>query len=92
MAASSVCVDGALHPLLPVYTSAPFPKPRIRELLAELRNITVTAPVQMGQVILVNVPGQALILKPARIVSPGGSNTHLRAAWSAVYGKTQQGW
>ena len=37
MVASTVRIQGALHPLLPVYTSAPIPKPKIRPLLDELR-------------------------------------------------------
>ncbi len=48
MVATSVRVRGGLHPLLPVYTSAPFPKPGISELLAILREIEVQAPVGHG--------------------------------------------
>ncbi|MHB8087934.1 MAG: DUF1667 domain-containing protein [Anaerolineaceae bacterium] len=55
MVASSVRLKGGLHPLLPVYTSAPFPKPRISELLALLRKVEVTTPVSLGQLILENV-------------------------------------
>ena len=33
MVATTVKIRGSLHPLLPVYTAKPFPKPRIRELL-----------------------------------------------------------
>ena len=55
MVASSVRVKNALHPLLPVYTSAPFPKGRINELLLELRKVELTAPVKMDQVVIDNV-------------------------------------
>jgi CxxC motif-containing protein len=55
MVASSVRVKGGLHPLLPVYTSAPFPKPRIPELLSLLRKVEVAAPVALDQLILENV-------------------------------------
>jgi CxxC motif-containing protein len=55
MVASTVKIRHGIHPLLPVYTSAPFPKGRIRELLAELRRIEVDAPVKMGAVIATNV-------------------------------------
>ncbi len=55
MVASSVRVKGGLHPLLPVYTSAPFPKPHIPELLSLLRKVEVAAPVGLDQVILENV-------------------------------------
>ncbi len=54
MVASTVKVQGGLHPLAPVYTAAPFPKPRIFELLDALRRIEIIAPVQMGQVVLEN--------------------------------------
>ncbi|HEX7432212.1 MAG TPA: DUF1667 domain-containing protein [Anaerolineaceae bacterium] len=54
MVASTVKVKGGLHPLIPVYTSAPFPKPKIFDLLAKLRQLEVTAPVTGGQVILEN--------------------------------------
>ena len=52
MVASTVRIQGALHPLLPVYTSAPIPKAKIRQLLNELRRLELHAPVQMGEVVL----------------------------------------
>lgn len=55
MVASSVRLKGGLHPLLPVYTSAPFPKPRIPELLTLLRQVEVSTPISLDQVILENV-------------------------------------
>ena len=54
MVASTVRLRGGLHPLLPVATAAPFPKPRIRELMQVLRQVEVQAPVQVDQVILAN--------------------------------------
>ncbi len=55
MVASSVRVKGGLHPLLPVYTSAPFPKARIQELLIVLRQVQINAPIEMDAVILRDV-------------------------------------
>ena len=55
MVTTTVRVKGGLHPLLPVYTSAPIPKPRVFDLLREIRQVEVEAPVKMGQVILSNV-------------------------------------
>ncbi len=52
MVATTVRVEGGIHPLLPVATSAPFPKPRIFELMNALRELSVEAPVKMGEVIL----------------------------------------
>ncbi|MBN2047164.1 MAG: DUF1667 domain-containing protein [Anaerolineaceae bacterium] len=54
MVATTVKVQGGMHPLLPVYTASPFPKPRIQELLAALRQIEVKAPIRMEEVILEN--------------------------------------
>lgn len=64
--ASSVRIRGAIHPLLPVYTSAAFPKPKIHELLALLRRVEVTAPVKTGQVILENVLGSGIDILASR--------------------------
>jgi CxxC motif-containing protein len=55
MVATTVRVKAAAHPLLPVYTSAPFPKGRIQELRAALRELEVHAPVKMGQVVVANL-------------------------------------
>jgi CxxC motif-containing protein len=57
MVATTVRVEGSLHPLLPVYTAKPFPKPRIKELLTQIRTIHLTAPVKMGQVVLADALG-----------------------------------
>jgi len=66
MVASSVRVNGGLHPLLPVYTSAPFPKPRIPELLALLRSVDVQAPVTVEQIILKDALGTGINIKASR--------------------------
>ena len=52
MVATSVKIEGGLHPLLPVYTAAPFPKPMIADLLAVLREVKIKTPVRMDDVIL----------------------------------------
>jgi CxxC motif-containing protein len=57
MVATTVRVSGSLHPLLPVYTAKPFPKPRIKELLSEIRGIELKAPVKMGDVVLKDALG-----------------------------------
>ena len=55
MVASTMRIRGGIHPLMPVYTSAPFPKPRIPDLLKLLRAVELAAPVTMGQTVLENV-------------------------------------
>jgi CxxC motif-containing protein len=54
MVASSVRIADGIHPLLPVFTSAPFPKAKIMPLMVVLRNIDLHAPIKMGAVILAN--------------------------------------
>ena len=65
MVASTVRIVNALHPLLPVYTSAPFPKPRIPELLLELRQIELKAPIRVGQPVVKMCWAPGLISLPA---------------------------
>lgn len=66
MVASSVRVSGGMHPLMPVYTSAPFPKPRIPELLKVLRTVEVKTPVKMDQVVIHDVLGTGIDIKASR--------------------------
>jgi CxxC motif-containing protein len=66
MVASSVRIRGSLHPLLPVYTSEPFPKPRIPELLALLRKVEVEAPILLDQTVLEDVLGTGISIRASR--------------------------
>jgi CxxC motif-containing protein len=66
MVASSIKVANGVHPLLPVYTSAPFPKAQIMTLMNELRKISVHAPVKMGTVILENALGTGIDILASR--------------------------
>lgn len=54
MVATTVQMENSTHPLLPVYTAAPFPKAKIRALLNELRRIKLTPPIGMGEVVMKN--------------------------------------
>lgn len=55
MVATTLKIRNGIHSLLPVYTSAPFPKGRIMELQTYLRGIEIDAPVKMGAVVVENV-------------------------------------
>lgn len=66
MVASTVRIRGGIHPLMPVYTSAPFPKGRIKELLAELRKLELLVPVQMGEAVLPNALGTGIDIVASR--------------------------
>ena len=68
MVATTVSISGGLHPLMPVYTSAPFPKPRIPELLSLLREVELEAPVKMDQVVLENVLGTGIDVIASRTI------------------------
>ena len=54
MVASTVKVSGGLHPLVPVYTRSALPKPLIPALARKLREIEISAPVMINQVVLEN--------------------------------------
>ena len=52
MVASTVRVNDGIHPLAPVYTESPFPKGMINDLLQEIRQVQLHAPVKYRQVII----------------------------------------
>ncbi len=64
--ATSVRIRGAVHPLLPVYTSAPFPKKLISQLLVEIRRAEVESPVKMGEIVLENILGSGIDILSSR--------------------------
>ncbi len=66
MVATTVRVRGGLHPLVPVYTAAPVPKPLIFDLLALLRRVELEAPVRLGQVVLENALGTGVDVVASR--------------------------
>ena len=69
MVATTVRVLHGAHPLLPVYTAAPFPKGRIRELQAALREMELRAPVRMGAVVLPDALGTGIDILASRDMS-----------------------
>jgi CxxC motif-containing protein len=66
MIASTVKIHGAIHPLLPVFTQKPFPKPHIMDLLVELHKVSVDAPVHQGQVIVKDILGSGIDIIASR--------------------------
>lgn len=54
---STVRIEGAVHRRLPVKTSRDIPKAQLREVVQSLDGICVTAPVQVGQVLIPDVCG-----------------------------------
>jgi CxxC motif-containing protein len=66
MVATTVRIAGGLHPLMPCYTAKPFPRPKIRQLLASLRKVQLKAPVKMGDVILPDALGTGIDIVASR--------------------------
>ena len=60
MVASTVKVKNGYHPLVPVYTERPVPKPKIFEVLAEIRKVEVEAPVKINDVVIEDVVGTGI--------------------------------
>ena len=75
MVTSTVKVQGAAHPLVPVYTAAPIPKPLIFALLGELRRVELQAPVKVGQIVLANALGTGIDVLASRDL-PGALPAH----------------
>ena len=69
---TTVRVQSGRHPLLPVFTDAPFPQGQIFALLEELRQIAVHAPVQAGQTILPDALGTGINVLASRDMPPKG--------------------
>ncbi len=63
---STVRISGGVHPLLPVFTSDAFPKPRIPELMTALRGMLIEAPVRMNEVVLENALGTGINILASR--------------------------
>jgi CxxC motif-containing protein len=54
---STVKVTGGTLPLCPVRSDAPIPLSKVFEVAAEAAKLTVTAPIEIGQVLIENVLG-----------------------------------
>lgn len=57
MVTTTIAIDGALYPRLPVRTDRAVPKDRVLELCAVLQQMAVVAPVSRGAVLLPNILG-----------------------------------
>lgn len=66
MLTSTVRIDGGFLPRLPVRSKSPIPKGKIGEALRELRKVSVTAPVGIGEVIIKDVAGTGVDIEASR--------------------------
>ena len=67
---STVKIENAIYPRLPVRTDKPVPKSKIFEIIRELKNVVVKAPVFRGQVIIKNVAGTNANIIAERTMNP----------------------
>lgn len=66
MVATTVKVKDGFHPLVPVYTECPIPKPMIKDILAEVQKVEIQAPVELNQVVIENVLGTGVNIIASR--------------------------
>lgn len=52
---STVKVNGGVHPVVPVKSSAPVPKDKMFDCMKEINAVTVKAPVKIGDTVIKNV-------------------------------------
>lgn len=63
---STVRVEGGISPMVNVKTSSDIPKAKIFECTSALKNVVVTAPVKIGDVVLSNVAGTGVDVVAAK--------------------------
>ena len=54
---STVAIEGAELPRCPVRTTAPIPKGRMRDVIAELKKHTLRSPVKVGDIVVKDIFG-----------------------------------
>ena len=54
---STVKVSGGAHPVVPVKSAAPVPKSMMFDCMKEINQVTLQAPVKIGQVVIQNILG-----------------------------------
>ena len=54
---SSVKVEGGVHPVVPVKTSAPIPKEKMFDCMQVINGVTLQAPVAIGDVVVKDICG-----------------------------------
>ena len=59
---TTVAIENALQPRLPVKTARPIPKGKLLEAMAVIDTLRVTAPVQLGDVIIPDLLGTGIPL------------------------------
>ena len=63
---STVCIEGAYLSRIPVKTSEPIPKGRIFDCMNEINRVKLSAPVNMGDVVIKDVLGTGVDILATR--------------------------
>jgi CxxC motif-containing protein len=66
MVTTTVAIDHALWPRLPVRSQQPVPRQLVAEICRALRSVRVVAPVTLGDVLVENVLGCGVAIVAAR--------------------------
>lgn len=66
---STVRVQGGVSPMVNVKTASDIPKSKIFECASALKNVVVTAPVKIGDVVLSNVAGTGVDVVAAKNIA-----------------------
>jgi len=66
---STVRVEGGISPMVNVKTASDIPKSKIFECVSALKNVVVTAPVKIGDVVLSNVAGTGVDVVAAKNIA-----------------------
>ena len=69
---STVRVEGGISPMVNVKTASDIPKAKIFECVSALKNVVVTAPVKIGDVVLSNVAGTGVDVVAAKNIVANG--------------------
>lgn len=67
---TTVAIDGARWPRLPVKTAAEIPRDRVREAAANLASVRVRAPVRLGEVVVDDLLGTGVAVVATRDMLP----------------------
>ncbi len=66
MLTTTVQIENAIYPLLPVITSKQVPKDMMRKIMKECKNIKLEAPIEMNSVIAINIANSGADLIASR--------------------------
>jgi len=52
---TTVAIEGGIHPLIPVRTDRPIPKPLMHDIMKVSARVRVKSPIKMGDIVVENV-------------------------------------